>query len=220
MGRGLSPLQRDILGLAYTVNAYTQGGTPAVKTGDLDDRWKLPTIQYEGPPDIKPSLAIYAVKRIPPSTTAVAGFFHGTKEYKSAKAAVTRAITRLIGRGLMVHIPDTGQLYRWGYVLTADGFDIAKCIEFSPPALADAVELFGIQAGNAFHADQAEYLRVFPTASRLDYANWMYDSLFVLKHARQGLIERMVEALSVTTSMPATGSNHYVEKESPRAGGL
>ena len=175
MGRGLSQLQRDILGLAYAVNAYTQNGINAVKHG-------------KGPSDIKSSLAIYALKDIAPSEYST-GFFHGSKEYKSAKATVNRAVTRLVDRGLLMPTsPEWNRLrlFQWGYVLMADGFVIAKGIECNPPCLADAVELFGIKAGKTFEAEKRNQLM-----ESLTYLEWIYGSFIYPLDERRKLINRL-----------------------------
>jgi hypothetical protein len=198
MGRGLSPLQRDLLGLAYAVNRYTLDGKPTVKAGPPLDGYTCPTVDYRGSADLNTALGIYAVKRIAPSTEAPTGIFRGTPKCKSAKAAVSRAIARLMERGLLVCQPKRGELYCYGYVLTAAGFEIAKDIECDPPGLIDAVELFGIQAGTAYRASQIMHNGLglgFP----LHYAAWCYEkSLYADRNVeRNELIRRLQDALTV-----------------------
>lgn len=54
------------------------------------------------------------------------GYFDLTeKKAKSAKASVVRAITSLCAREFLILAPDDTS-FRWGYVLTEAGFEIAK----------------------------------------------------------------------------------------------
>ena len=206
MGRGLSPLQNDILGLAYAVNKYTRI-TPSVKTGSPVNNYSIPTVDYPGPKDLKTSLAVYAVKRIQPSLTTPHGFFKGTPKYKSAKASVSRAIKRLMERDLLIYAPQHTNKNRWGYVLTADGFEIAKDTNFNVPGLADAIELFGIQAGEAFTA----YCKGDDRRTHW-YHNWMYSSYCTPE--RDDLIRRLQDSLTVIEGTSCLDNNHYAEVRS------
>jgi hypothetical protein len=203
MGRGLSPLQRDILGLAYAVNKHTRI-TPSVKSGRPVDNYRIPTVDYPGPKDLKTSLAIYAIKRIPPSLNTLHGFFKGTPKCKSAKASVSRAIKRLMERNLLIHAPQHTNINRWGYVLTDDGFEIAKDIKFNGPGLADAIELFGMQAGEAFTA----YCKGDERRTSW-YHNWMYSSYYAPE--RDDLILRLQDALTVIEVPCVKPGNHYTD---------
>ena len=195
MGRGISPLQRDLLGLAYAVNTYTLGGKPAVKTG-------APVDGYRGPADLNTALGIYAVKRIAPSTEVQSGTFHGTPKCKSAKAAVSRAISRLIERDLLALQPKGGELYCYGYVLTTAGFEIAKGIECNPPGLAEAVELFGIRAGAAYR-EYKEAKRKSNPGFPIHYADWI-SGQWTEGSSRSDQIRRLQDALMVI-DFPAVG---------------
>ena len=150
MGRGISQLQKDILGVAFTVNKHTQGYA-AVKAGQPDTQYKCPTVDYDGMKDLKTSLVVYTVFGILPSKWDKhgyenIGFFRGTPEYKRAKASASRAITRLIDRGLLIFAPKDNHTTgaQWGYVLTAEGLAIAKDYEKPIPAIDTALKLFGI----------------------------------------------------------------------------
>lgn len=207
MGRGLSPLQRGILGLAYAVNTHTQGGNPAVKTGGPVNGYRGPTVNYTGPKDLKTSLAVYAVKRIEPSTAVNNGFFHGTPKCKSAKASIARAITRLTERNLLIYAPEGSDLCMWGYLLTAEGFKIAKDIECAPPGLAEAIELFGIRAGSAFLSFQAHKKKTNPGYT-YRYSRWSYEAY---SEGRSEIITRLCDALTVIEVAPCDRVNHYME---------
>lgn len=146
MGRGISQQQKQILGLAYTVNKFTQGGIASVKGGDPVPNYKLPTVDYIGYKDLKTSLAIYALKNILPRNDIQAGIFRGTKQYKSAKASITRAMTRLMERGLLIYAPNANKAtHRWGYVLTQEGMEIGKDNEVLVIELESALCLFSIR---------------------------------------------------------------------------
>ena len=146
MGRGISQQQKQILGLAYTVNKFTQGGVASVKGGDTVPNYRIPTVDYAGYKDLKKGLAIYALTNILPRPDVPGGIFRGTKEYKSAKASITRATTRLMERGLLILAPnENSATHRWGYVLTQEGFDIGKDNEVSVIELEAALCLFSIR---------------------------------------------------------------------------
>jgi len=152
MGRGLSQLQKNILGTAYTVNRYTQSGNPAVKTGNPLDGYRIPVVDYQGIKDCRTGLLIYAEGGIQPSLYIKrnhswneernTGIFKGTTRHKKTKASITRAVTRLIERGLLVYAPKPR--HYWGYVLTCDGFDIGKENQRDIYSIDAALELFGL----------------------------------------------------------------------------
>lgn len=208
MGRGLSPLQKDILGLAYAVNVHTQG-IPSVKSGKPLDGYRIPTVDYAGPKDLKTSLIVYAVKRIAPSPYVNNGFFHGTPKHKSAKASVSRAINRLMDRRLIIYAPKNNNDSMWGYVLTADGFDVAKDVECNPPGLADAIELFGIKAGNAFLSVQAHKKKTNPGYT-YRYSDWSYEAY---SEGRSEIIARLCDALTVIELAPCEAGNQYAGEQ-------
>ena len=154
MGRGLSQLQKDILGTAFNVNAYTQNGTPAVKTGNPVDGYRVPTLDYQGAKDCKTGLMIYATGGVCPSLHMQSGekntgVFEGTPQFKKTKASVTRAVTRLMDRGLLVYAPQPS--WYLGYLLTREGFDIGQDNQRDINSIDAALELFGITRWQGKH---------------------------------------------------------------------
>jgi hypothetical protein len=146
---GLSQLQRRILRLALAVNAHTQGGTPRVKTGGPVPGYRVPTVDYSGPKDLRLPLVLWAVGGLQASDR-VAGFFEHTPQTLSIKAGIVRAMTRLEARRLIVLAPlphsqrHDSDAPSWGYTLTAEGLAAAGAEPLPVPAIAEACELFGI----------------------------------------------------------------------------
>jgi hypothetical protein len=152
---GLSQLQRRILRLALAVNAYTQGGTPRVKTGATVPGYRVPTVGYYGPKDLRPPMVLWAIGGLQPSDR-VPGFFAHDAHSRSVKAGIVRAMTRLMSRGLIVYAP-TRSDYKawedfpdWGYVLTAEGLAAAGTEPLEVPMMEQACMLFGV-THNAFY---------------------------------------------------------------------
>lgn len=145
---GISQLQRRLLRLALAVNAHTQGGIAALKGGATVPGYRVQTVDYAGPKDLRPALALWAVGGIAPSAK-VAGFFRHDAHSRSVKAGIVRATTRLLHRGLVAYAPLPKWEYGvdapgWGYVLTVDGMAAAGTEPLDVPHLAEACELFGI----------------------------------------------------------------------------
>lgn len=146
---GLSKLQRGILRLALTVNMHTQGGVARVKTGAVVPGYRVPTVDFAGPKDLRPPLVMWAVVGAELSGNTHTSYFTHDAASLSRKASTTRAITRLCERGLLVlaplpdHVP-YGDRPKWGYVLTAEGLAAAGTEPMDIPMLAEACELFGI----------------------------------------------------------------------------
>jgi hypothetical protein len=148
MSRGISQQQRDILRLALAVNIFTQGGAARVKGGAPADGYRVPTIDYEGPKDLRPPLALWVFSGARLSGY-VAGFFEHDRASLTAKASITRAIRRLTERKLLVIAPlprhrnSDDKRPDWGYCLTIEG--LAQAGEpLDVPMLSEACELFGI----------------------------------------------------------------------------
>ena len=146
---GVSQMQRGIMRLALTVNVHTQGGTVSAKTGATVPGYRVPTVDYAGPKDLRPPLALWAIGGLQPSRF-VSGFFEHTQQTRCIKASITRATTRLLQRGLLVYAPlprvrpPDPALPDCGYVLTAEGLRAAGTKPMDLPLLAEACELFGI----------------------------------------------------------------------------
>ena len=127
---------------------HTQGGTARVKAGTPVDGYTVPTVDYAGPKDLRPPLLLWILS----DARLIAGwinFFQHTRASRSAKASVTRAVTRLCERRLIVLAPLPKQSYTdrklaWGYVLTAEGLKAAGDTPLDVPMLAEALELFGV----------------------------------------------------------------------------
>jgi len=113
--KGLSRLQRSILGIAYTVRARV--GEKAIA-------------------EFLTPLGIYAVYRIVPDITWVYDqHYTRTAHVNAAQAAVSRATTRLERRGLL--------RYQFpGYFLTDAGLIIATAAPTTVPALEEALRYF------------------------------------------------------------------------------
>jgi protein-disulfide isomerase-like protein with CxxC motif len=118
MGRGLSPLQKRILELAYKNRMdYNDGKikhSPGVDFTDLN--YKDVMTDYYG---FKQNGAHYG------QVFSMAEI--GEKRYRAANVAISRAVTRLGKRGLV--IPMCGACARWsGCNLTDEGLELAKTI--------------------------------------------------------------------------------------------
>jgi len=146
---GLSQLQRGILRLALTVNMHTQGGVARVKAGATVPGYRVPTVDYAGPKDLRPPLAMWALAGATLTGDIHNAHFRHDAASLSRKASITRATTRLLQRGLLVLAPNPdhvlyGDRPKWGYVLTAEGMAAAGTEPMDLPLLAEACELFGI----------------------------------------------------------------------------
>jgi hypothetical protein len=146
MGRGLSPMQKQILGVAYTVNAHTQGGTAKVKAGaKLDGYMCLAVVVGEGATvDVKTSLLIWLIGGI--ETTggnSWSTYFQETPEKNSVKASITRAVSRLLKRELLAYVPWRRE-FGHGYVLTDQGMAIAQQYAQPVPEIDTALGVFEI----------------------------------------------------------------------------
>jgi hypothetical protein len=136
MGRGLSPEQRAILGLAVAVNRATQGGTLAVKPGKPD---------YLGPRDVSLRLAVWAIGGFVPLCRYIVSpriFYEGTPAYLAMKASLSRAIGRLVKRGLLANAPSWHWPIGLDYVLTAEGIEAGAPYEKRPALLDSALQTF------------------------------------------------------------------------------
>jgi hypothetical protein len=134
MGRGLSQQQRQILGLAYSVNQMTGG---KIKTGDIPD-WNPRVRLHDGISDMKWQLAAHVLKGIPFKQHYVSEkdswyvncptiFDNKDKRLKAAKASVVRAISSLYKSGYLVALaPKDRNRFVWGYGLTAPGMEVGK----------------------------------------------------------------------------------------------
>lgn len=101
--RGLSRLQRQILGVAYAVNRHTQGGVAKVKCGATVPGYRVPTCDYQGLLDFRSPLAVYAIYHFAPDNGNSDYNFRRTKATEAAIAAVSRAVTRLCNRELLIY---------------------------------------------------------------------------------------------------------------------
>jgi hypothetical protein len=138
MGRGLSDLQKGILGIAHTINAHTQGGVAKVKPAD-----------FSGPVDYRTALGVCLLYQVAPSCdvangdhfqSLMRGSFENTPEVKRAKAAASRAVSHLVRRGLLAyHTKDCGM---GGYILTETGIEVGKANPRPVPLIGDSLIFF------------------------------------------------------------------------------
>lgn len=173
---GLSQLQRGILRLALAVNQYTQHGTASVKTGATVPGYRVPTVDYAGPKDLRLPLLLWGVGGLVPHRANDQGFFTHSARTRSIKAGIVRATTRLLARGLLVYAPlplryPRKDLPDWGYVLTAEGLAAAGCEPPEVPGLAQACEVFGItrraEYARVYHADEGRRWHAIDFLQRL-----------------------------------------------------
>jgi hypothetical protein len=182
MGRGLSPLQAKILGVAYTVNAFTQGGAAKVKEGAQIEGWTRPVSNYRGAVDYVTPLGVHLIYGIPVATQTIRRTRYGpvtqdighdahfatTPEVKRAKAAASRAITRLWKRELVIYRPRHGTggwergpyLGDFGYLLTKTGLQIGREHACEIPWIETTLQAFGVTATTveAFVVPGVEYV--------------------------------------------------------------
>ena len=149
MGRGLSTEQRAILGLACAVNRATQGGELRVKTGKPVDGYRIPTIDWRGPPDLSLRLAMWAIGGYLPDPNTHE--YRHTPQLKSLKSSLSRAMTRLVNRGLIVYtdLPVDSHGYLLSplghdYVLTEAGIGAGADHESQHKQLDVALQAFGM----------------------------------------------------------------------------
>jgi hypothetical protein len=144
MGKGLSELQRGILGIACTVNIHTQGEKAKVKPPGFD-----------GPVDYRTALGLCLLYRIVPSPE-VAGtgarygevmrraglFFEDTPRFRRAKAESSRAATHLVGRRFLAwHADEYPIRLGSGYLLTDKGIEVGR-VNLRPIPLIDETLAF------------------------------------------------------------------------------
>ena len=147
MGKGLSELQRGILGTACSVNIHTQGGEARVKPPGFD-----------GPADYRTALGICLLYRIVPSSEVArtdprygevmrrAGmFFEDTPRFRRAKAESSRAATHLVGRRLLAWHGDKYRVrHGAGYLLTDKGIEVGRANLRPIPLIDETLAFFGI----------------------------------------------------------------------------
>ena len=151
MGKGLSELQRGILGIACSVNIHTQGGKARVKPPGFD-----------GPADYRTALGICLLYRIVPSSEVArtdprygevmrrAGmFFEDTPRFRRAKAESSRAATHLVGRKLLAWHGDKYLVrHGAGYLLTDTGIEVGRVNLRPIPLIDETLAFFGITTPN------------------------------------------------------------------------
>jgi hypothetical protein len=173
MGRGLSDLQKGILGIAYTVNVHTQGGgeprakDPETSRGILDYRTPLGVCLLYG---IVPSAKVI---RIDPRWGEViqscGGYFAHSAQVHRAKVASSRAATNLHRRGLLIQ----PRRYSggWGYVLTEPGIEVGRANLRDVPLIDETLAYFQIAAATDTWRTRC------PSFNRADYiaalASWL-----------------------------------------------
>jgi hypothetical protein len=144
MGRGLGETQKGVLGVAFTVNAHTQGGVAGVKSTVPGDDRRLPDfttdlgmfVVYGLTPDPKP------VTRVDPrgweSTYDMYDVLWSagqSPEARRARVAVCKAVATLRRRGLMTR-------YGSDHVLTAAGLELGRVWAVDVPEIDLALEVF------------------------------------------------------------------------------
>jgi hypothetical protein len=166
MGRGLSGLQKGILGLAYTVNVHTQGGGAA--------RAKDPPTYYPWPIpcDYRTPLGVCLLYRVDPSlsvtwtdpgpgrgeiTRAISGYFAGSPAARAAKVATSRAAADLARRGLLAR--SDLFLGGWGYILTEGGIEAGRADARPVPLIAETLAYFHMTRDACFLIDRPGYIR-------------------------------------------------------------
>jgi len=188
MGRGLSQQQQQILGLAYTVNKYSQDGVARLKTGEPGigfrdgHREGYRTIEYHGSHDLKAQMAIYAIAGIMPQPDVQNGKYAQTLETNKAKTSIIRAITRLEQREMLAYVTCNYFDWGYGYVLTAAGLETARQYELDVPALDDALCLFGLYPNHEYDPERESS---FNSWAKRNHGN---------REAKRRMINRMIEA--------------------------
>jgi hypothetical protein len=164
MGKGLSELQRGILGIACSVNIHTQDGEVGVKPPG-----------FEGPADYRTALGICLLYRIVPSSEVArtdprygevmrrAGmFFEDTPRFRRARATSSRAASHLVGRGLLALRRDDDEVWVGsGYLLTDKGIEVGRANLRPIPMLDETLAFFGITTqtgGRVLRMPTAEFI--------------------------------------------------------------
>jgi hypothetical protein len=155
MGRGLGELQKGILGLAWTVNAHTQGGEARAKSADPKDRVGMDYCTPLGVCLLYGIVPSEYVTRVDPrpewgeTLLHTPGFFASSPIVNRAKAATSRGARNLIKRGfLAVHYTwierrDT-KAWLGGYLLTETGMEIAEANQRPVPLIDETLSFFGV----------------------------------------------------------------------------
>jgi hypothetical protein len=154
MGRGLGDLQKGILGLAWTVNAHTQGGKPRVKPADtrefipFDFACALGVCILYG---IAPALEIRRIDhRLGEIIQRSGGWFVGTPEVHRARVATCRAANHLVKRELLAYRVNKRFT---GYLLTEEGMVIAEANKRPIPLIDETLAFFEIIPGCGLRND-------------------------------------------------------------------
>jgi len=170
MTERLSQEQRAILCLALTINAATQYGRPAVKSGKSLGGYRVPAIDYVGATDLSARILLWALSdaRLLPTVGSDHGArFTHTRESRCTRASLFRSLARLIKRGALVFVPNDYKKQglpwynaaRFGYVLTAEGFSLAGNERFDIPGLSAAIEFFNVTTVQAAGDCPSNYKR-------------------------------------------------------------
>lgn len=133
--KGLSKLQRQILGTAYTMHVY--GAQP--RAGNI--------------PDYVTPLGVFVIFHIVPNLSGRNARFTRTPQVASAQAALSRAVTRLMERKLLAWRHSVGptvggtgtrHIAANGYVLTAAGAQIGALDPVLVPLIERCQRYFGM----------------------------------------------------------------------------
>jgi hypothetical protein len=154
MGRGLSDLQKGILGIAYTVNVHTQG-EPMVKTR----RDRAVRVSFWEECDYLSGLGVYLLYGIALSpgikrsafVMHQGGYFAYSPAARRAQAASSRATTRLLARGLLA-------MCRQHYILTERGIEIGRINGRPIPMIEDVLRFFGFPRPRLNYTDRKAYV--------------------------------------------------------------
>jgi hypothetical protein len=177
--------QKRVLGVAYTVNAHTQGGVARVRSTTPSARWPDDTVLWDGPADFGSDLGMFAVYGVIPNPRPVVtrvdhrGWDTGYEirsgrvlwsarhdpAARSAAVAVCKAINSLIRRGMMRRTADSDDArYQSRYcVLTAAGLELGRAHAAPVPEIDLAVRVFlatgSDYSGSGWTAARDELLR-------------------------------------------------------------
>lgn len=144
MSRGLSQQQRLILGLAVAMSRHHYGA-PRAHVPQRDPDWRIPVAFTATMPDVTTALATHIVRGVTIEHYKHSGFktytngaFALTPATKAAKNSISRAITILMNRGLLVYRPNRRhedcRMVEAGYLLTPTGLANGARHEIELPA--------------------------------------------------------------------------------------
>lgn len=135
--KGLSRLQRRLLGTAYTMHVYGA----QVHAGNI--------------PDYVTPLGVFAIYGIAPNLASESQRFSRTSQVASAQAALSRAATRLVERKLLAWRAWRDCTRPGGYVLTDAGLRVGAREPVPVPQIERCARYFGMVGLCRWHRDES-----------------------------------------------------------------